>query len=245
MTLAETANGRDHHPSRDGLAQRHVRVFRFKRGDDAARYDAFDVPAGGPQTVFEALRWIQLHRDPSLALRHSCLHASCGTCGLRVNGRETLACVTRLDDLFGTITVEPLANLPVVNDLVVDMQPFVERFPPTHPIVRDSEFLPKANPPDGVDAYERFEDCIECGICLSACPVAATDDTYVGPAALAYAQRLLEEPRGVDREAILAWADADNAAWRCHAAFECTEACPSNVRPAQRIMALRRELRAR
>jgi succinate dehydrogenase / fumarate reductase, iron-sulfur subunit len=245
MTVAETANARDRNASKDGLAQRHLRVFRFKRGDDAARYDSFDVPADEPETVLEALRWIQLRRDPSLALRHSCLHASCGTCGLRVNGRETLACVTRLDDLFGTITVEPLANLPVVNDLVVDMQPFVERFPSAHPIVRDSEFLPQANPPDGVDAYERFEDCIECGICLSACPVAATDDTYVGPAALAYAQRLLEESRGVDREAILAWADGDNAAWRCHAAFECTEACPSDVRPAQRIMALRRELRAR
>ena len=70
----------------------------------------------------------------------------------------------------------------------------------------------------------------------------ATDDTYVGPAALAYAQRMLEEPRGADVGPILEWADADNAAWRCHAAFECTEACPSNVRPAQRIMQLRRTL---
>ena len=69
--------------------------------------------------------------------------------------------------------------------------------------------------------------------------------TYLGPAALAYAQRLLEEPRGADREAILDWADQHNAAWACHAAFECTEACPSDVRPAQRIMALRRELRGR
>jgi succinate dehydrogenase / fumarate reductase iron-sulfur subunit len=94
----------------------------------------------------------------------------------------------------------------------------------------------------GATAYARFEDCIECGLCLSACPVAATDDTYVGPAALAYAQRALEEGDGQDREAILAWADQENAAWRCHAAFECTEACPSDVRPAQRIMALRRAL---
>ena len=245
MTVAETAGAQERTGAGDGNALRGVRVFRFKRGDASAHYDSFDVPAGGPTTVFEALRWIQLHRDPSLALRHSCLHASCGTCGLRVNGREALACVTRLDDLTGIVTVEPLANLPVLNDLVVDMEPFVERFPSPHPILRASEFLPQAAPPEGIDAYERFEDCIECGLCLSACPVAATDDTYVGPAALAYAQRLLEESRGADRESILAWADADNAAWRCHAAFECTEACPSNVRPAERIMGLRRELRGR
>jgi succinate dehydrogenase / fumarate reductase, iron-sulfur subunit len=141
------------------------------------------------------------------------------------------------------VTVEPIANVPVLNDLVVDMASFVARFPPPHPIVRDSEFLAEASPPEGIEAYERFEDCIECGLCLSACPVAATDDTYFGPAALAYAQRLLEESRGADREALLRWADDDRGVWRCHAIFECTEACPSNVRPAQRIMALRKELR--
>jgi succinate dehydrogenase / fumarate reductase iron-sulfur subunit len=128
-----------------------------------------------------------------------------------------------------------MANFPVLADLVVDMGPFVDRFDEPHPIVRPTE--PAG---DGV-AHERFEDCIECGLCLSACPVAATDDTYVGPAALAYAQRMLERDEG-DRNAILDWADGPSAAWRCHAAFECTEACPSGVRPAQRIMALRREL---
>jgi succinate dehydrogenase / fumarate reductase iron-sulfur subunit len=164
---------------------------------------------------------------------------------VRVNGKEGLACVTSVGEVAGTVTVEPMANHPVLNDLVVDMEPFVERFLDSHPILRSSEFLPEAEPPDGVETYERFEDCIECGLCLSACPVAATDDTYVGPAALAYAQRLLEEGSDADREAILRWADDDHAAWRCHAAFECTEACPSNVRPAERIMKLRRELRGR
>ncbi len=142
----------------------------------------------------------------------------------------------------GRVTVEPMANFPVLTDLVVDMTSFVERFPAPHPPARSSEFPRSAEVPDGLDGYERFEDCIECGLCLSACPVAATDDSYVGPAALAYAQRMLEEPRGTDLGPLLEWADEDNAAWRCHAAFECTEACPSNVRPAQRIMQLRRTL---
>src|SRR5204863_4718331 len=167
------------------------------------------------------------------------LHASCGTCGMQVNGREVLACVTPVDDLGGTVTVEPLANIPVLTDLVVDMAEFYARFPDEIASTRASEQLADGVPPEGIDAYERFEDCIECGLCLSACPVSATSDAYVGPAALAAAQRLLEEPRGVDTDRVLDWADDPMGAWRCHAAFECTEACPSNVRPAERIMALR------
>jgi succinate dehydrogenase / fumarate reductase iron-sulfur subunit len=222
---------------------RTVRVHRFKRGDDEPHVEEHRVPVEGITTVLEALRWIQLREDPTLGLRHSCFHASCGTCGVRVNGREGLACVTKLADVPGTVTVDPIANLPVLHDLVVDMAPFVERFPPPHPIVRESEFLPESATPEGLDGNDRFEDCIECGLCLSACPVAATDDTYLGPAALAYAQRLLEESRGADRDTLLDWADQDAGAWRCHAAFECTEACPSGVRPAQRIRMLRKELR--
>jgi succinate dehydrogenase / fumarate reductase, iron-sulfur subunit len=207
--------------------------------------EEFDVPVEDGTTVLEALRWIQIHGDRSLGLRHSCFHASCGTCGVRVNGRERLGCVTLLSEFSGTVTVDPIANLPVLHDVVVDMATFVSRFPGPHPIVRESDSLPGSAVAEGIEGHERYEDCIECGLCLSACPVAATDDSYVGPAALAYAQRLLEEPRGADREAVLDWADQDAAAWRCHAAFECTEACPSDVRPAQRIMALRKELRHR
>ena len=232
MTSTDTRGG-------SSAASRRFRIYRFKRGNPGWRFDAFEAPVGPRTTVLDALRWIQLHRDRTLALRHSCFHASCGTCGMQVNGREVLACVTPVDSLGSTVTVEPLANIPVLTDLVVDMQHVFERFPDEIGTVRASEEPPEASPPAGIDSYERFEDCIECGLCLSACPVSATSDRYVGPAALAAAQRLLEEPRGVDPERVLDWADDPMGAWRCHAAFECTEACPSNVRPAERIMALR------
>ena len=224
---------------------RSFRVFRFAREDGPSRFDTFETEVKPESTVLDGLRWIKIHLDQTLAIRHSCFHASCGTCGVRVNGREALACVTSLADLdAGQVTVEPMANFPVIADLVVDMESFIDRFPSPHPATRGSESPSTAEAPSGLDGFERFEDCIECGLCLSACPVAATDDSYVGPAALAYAQRMLEEPRGANAAPILEWADADNAAWRCHAAFECTEACPSNVRPAQRIMQLRRALNA-
>ena len=222
--------------------RRRVRVFRFKRGQPGSHFDTFDVPVGPWTTVLEALRWIQLHRDRTLTMRHSCCHASCGTCGMEVNGREVLACVTAVADLGATITIEPLANIPVLSDLVVDMREFYARFPDEIGITRVSEAIPQAAAPEGIDAFERFEDCIECGLCLAACPVSATSDEYVGPAALAAAQRLLEEPRGTDPADVLAWADGPDGAWRCHAAFECTEACPSNVNPAARIMQLRSAL---
>lgn len=224
---------------------RRLRVFRFKRGDERPHTDAFDVPVGPRTTVFEALRWIQVHRDRTLALRHSCLHASCGTCGLRVNGREVLACVTAVRDLGREIAVEPVANIPVLTDLVVDMREFYARFPEEHPILRHSEFLEDAASPGATEEHVRFEDCIECGLCLSACPVVVTSERYVGPAALAFAQRVVEEPRGAETVNLLTWADDPDGAWRCHAIFECTAACPSNVDPAARIMALRGTLLGR
>jgi len=178
----------------------HLRISRYKRDDGQQHFDEFDVPVHEHMTLFDTLRWVQLHCDPTLSLRHSCLHASCGTCGVRVNGHEELACVCMLADYGDEITVEPLANLPVTTDLVVDMDPFYDRFPDERPIIRVSELLPAAQPPDDLEAYVRFEDCLECALCMSACPIAATDRGFVGPAALNAAGRLLEEPRGSDRD---------------------------------------------
>jgi succinate dehydrogenase/fumarate reductase iron-sulfur protein len=240
---------------------RRFRVYRYKRGDGGEHFDEFDVPVGPHTTVLDALRWIQLRLDPSLVLRHSCLHASCGTCGMQVDGREQLACVCSVQDHGAEITVEPLANLPILTDLVVEMSGFFARFPHEHPIIRESEPPPDVQHGDLMEAHHaavllhhhhraappgadfmRLEDCVECGLCLSACPVASTSQEYVGPAALAAAERLLEEPRGVKREDVLAWASEPEGVWRCHVGLECTQACPTDAIPAERIMALRREL---
>ncbi len=223
---------------------RRLRVYRHKPGVSGPRFDTFDVPAEAGTTVLDALLWIRRHRDPSLMVRHSCLHASCGTCGVRIEGREALACVTSLDELGADdIRVEPLANLPVVGDLVVDMEPSYLRLRAVgRPLVRASELCPGSQPAEGVGEASRFEDCIECGLCLSACPIVATDPRYLGPAGLAAAWRRIAEPRGLPTGPVRSLVDDEQGVWRCHTAWECSEACPSNVDPAGSIMRLRRAL---
>jgi len=221
-------------------------VSRRKQGDDPAelRYDSFEVAVGPGTTILDALVAIRRGQDATLTFRHSCFHASCGTCGMRIDGSEGLACVTPVPDA-AEVVVEPLANLPIVSDLVVDMDVFyADHFGAAQrPLVRAAE-MPASAPAEGVDGLQRYEDCIECGICLSACPIAGTDPLYVGPAALAAAWRVVEEPRGRDVGPVVALMDDERAAWRCHLAWECTEACPSGVDPAGAIMRLRRSATA-
>ncbi|MER3418982.1 MAG: succinate dehydrogenase iron-sulfur subunit [Chloroflexota bacterium] len=220
-----------------------LRIRRQKVGG-GPRFETYEVPVTAGATLLDALLWVRRHRDPGLMVRHSCLHASCGTCGMRIAGRERLACVTFLEDLgSGEISVEPLANFPLVGDLVVDMEPSYARLRAVaRPLVRESELCPDSRPADGVAGPARFEDCIECGLCLSACPIVATDPRYLGPAGLAAAWRRVAEPRRLPVGPVLALADDVQGVWRCHTAWECSEACPSNVDPAGSIMRLRRTL---
>ncbi|HEU0242789.1 MAG TPA: 2Fe-2S iron-sulfur cluster-binding protein [Candidatus Limnocylindrales bacterium] len=226
-------------------ATRALRVVRTPRGDGPRRWQRVDVPVTSPRmTVLDALTWIRSRVDPTLDVRHSCFHASCGTCGMRVDGRDVLACVTRLDDLpDGEVVVEPLRNQPVVSDLVVDIEALYEALEPMAvPLVRSSTLVAGGRPAEGVEALGRFEDCIECGLCISACPIEATDAAYEGPAVLGAAWRVIEEPRGADPGPAYEMVDGDQGAWRCHLAFECSEACPSEAGPGERILHLRRGL---
>jgi len=223
------------------------KLFRYKQGQAAPGYQTFDVTVDENTTVLVALQDIRREQDPTLILRHSCHHASCGTCGMKVNGKSVLACVVKVLELgTSTVVVEPLDNLPLVADLVVSMSGFYERYTtPEMPYLRDSEFMPGAETPEGTEQYHRFENCLECGICVSACPVAGSDPLYLGPAAMAAAGRVVQEPRGSDTDFALDWVDNDHGCWRCHVAYECSEACPSDVDPAGHIMALRGTLTRR
>ncbi len=222
-----------------------LEVSRSKRGDVKAHFDAFEVAIEPGATVLDALLEIRRCQDPSLVVRHSCLHSSCGTCGVRINGREALACDTKVPATPAgkPIKVEPLANQRIVADLATDMVDFYARFAPAGmPLIRASEAAAGAEPPDGIKAFGRFENCIECGLCLSACPIARTNGAYIGPASMAAAARVIAEPRGLDPGPVLALAAEPDSVWRCHDAMECTAVCPSAVDPAGALLTLRRHV---
>ena len=222
-----------------------LKVFRYGLGDTAPRYDQFRVPAGPRTTVLDALLAVRRQQDPSLTVRHSCLHGSCGTCGMRVNGREVLACVTRLEELGDLVVVEPLAGAAVAGDLVVDMEHVYRRLEPVgrrrpgqrarRHERREGGSGSRAGGPGTLRGLHRVRP-VPVGL------PGRRDPRFLGPAALAAAERVLEEPHGADPKVVLGLVDDAHGAWRCHAAFECSAVCPAGVDPGEAIMRLRRRL---
>ena len=198
----------------------------FRDGSARTYWQEFQIELPEYAYVLDALEttWRQ---DSSLMFRHSCHHASCGSCGIRIQGRERLSCITSAFSVArgGILRLEPLRNFPVVADLVVDMSSLSQKLERVHAHVTEES-----------ESTQRFVNCIECGLCISACPIAATHTDYLGPAVLAAAQSNLHLPE------VRSQVEGSNGVWRCHSAFECTEVCPAGVEPATAIMNLRKEL---
>ncbi len=223
-------------------------VYRQKEGRQPT-YQDFTLEMSPEEYVLDGIEKIWAFHDRTFTFQHACHHSVCGACGMVVNGVEKLTCITKIKDVTqngGTLRVDPMRNFTVISDLVVDMTPLYSRMEqadakqivslqdaPTRPgISRDK---------NGAEDIFRLGDCIECGLCISACPVAATNPDYLGPAVLAAVQL-----RGLDQVPhLLSLVDNAEGLWRCHSAFECTEACPSNVEPAWRIMDLRKQVMGR
>ncbi len=231
-----------------------LRIFRY-RPNQRAHYDTFEVTVPDAANVLDAIEQAWDTQDHDLMFRHACHHASCGTCAVRINGREKLPCIAPVREYLNDkpITIEPLRNFPLVGDLVVDVAGFFQKQEASGLVItrptEDTLDGKRVEHTTGLDAsapvvpFNRFENCIECGICLSACPTMAADYKFFGPAGLAGIKRELDKTTEAEkRAALLQLADSEQGVWRCHSAWECTEACPQSVYPAEAIMELRREI---
>jgi fumarate reductase iron-sulfur subunit len=219
-----------------------LQVARYRPDVDAApRLQEYEVPLREEWAVLDGLNHIKDHIDGTLSFRWSCRMGICGSCGMTVNGDPALTCGTFLTDFApGPVRVEPLANFPVVRDLVVDIGDFMRKLPAVRPwLVRDDapsvedvEFL---QTPAELDEFKQFSMCINCMLCYSACPVYAIEPDFLGPAAIALAQRYNLDSRDQgahQRMDVLATAEG---IWACTYVGECTTACPKGVDPAGAI----------
>lgn len=214
-------------------------TLRIWRSNNHFADHAISVSEGS--YVIDAIERVYAQPGSGLVWRHACHHASCGSCGLRVNGVEKLPCVTPLSDYPAgqPITLQPLAHFPRIADLVVDFAPFFERMRAVGmPILREDETSTAC-----LDNRRdlRFENCIECGLCVSACP-AMSNPRFLGPAALAAAERLMEEPRGADLASLLQRVDGTAGVWSCRSSYQCSAVCPTGVDPAGAIIKLRKRI---
>lgn len=223
------------------------RVFRFDpEKDQKPHFSTYALKLEESQSVLGALMEIQDRLDPSLSFRYSCRGAVCGSCGMVVNGSLVLACRTLLFSLqTGVITVEPLPNLEIQRDLVVDMEPFWKAYQSIQPWLHTQGTLPereyKVSEKDR-SRIDQFVNCILCACCYGACPVLGRDPDYLGPAALAKLYRFVGDVRDQRDKAILEEVDNPQGVWGCDTVFRCIDACPKEVRPTDGISALRRGL---
>jgi succinate dehydrogenase / fumarate reductase iron-sulfur subunit len=237
------------------------RIQRFDPQEDHAPYYqtyTLDVPEG--MTVLELLLCIQAEQDGSLAFRYACRGAVCGSCAVMINGREALACRTQVHGLVGkprlyyagpdrkeveqpaadgrTVTVEPLRNLEVIKDLVVDMEPFFRKLDAVEPWLYPDEPEPEHErlvEPGQFAEAEPYTNCILCACCHSVCPVVEEDPQYLGPAALAQSYRFLADVRDVADEKRLALVAGEHGVVDCDFVWNCVRICPKGVPPTKGI----------
>jgi succinate dehydrogenase / fumarate reductase, iron-sulfur subunit len=235
------------------MADYTLRVRRFDpESGDAPYWQDFDVDLEPERSVLDGILQARGAQDGSLAIRCSCQAAICGSCGVRINGKSSLACNTKLQsaaelsqDPDGKITVEPMGNMPVLKDLIVDMDAVhwkkIQRVVPW--------LLPEGDPPEReyivepesmVDITQSMA-CIQCGACVSACLSLEVDPEFVGPAASAKAYRFVGDPRDAHAEdRLLDLAQDPHGIYDCTHCFACVEVCPKDVAPMNQIMRLRR-----
>ena len=219
-----------------------LRILRYDpERDEKPHWEAYLVECDPKMDrVLDLLHRVKYEQDGTLTLRRSCAHGVCGSDAMRINGINRLACKVLVKDVGAKIQVEPILGLPVLKDLVVDMEPFFAHYRSVMPFFVNDSALPE----DGRERRqsqedrEKFDDttkCILCAACTTACPSFWANGDYVGPAAIVQAHRFIFDSRDEAwKERLNVLAEPDGV-WRCRTIFNCTPACPRDIEVTRAI----------
>ena len=210
-------------------------------------WEEFTIDAFSTDRVLDALNAIKWEQDGSLTYRRSCAHGVCGSDAMRINGRNRLACKVLLKDLNPSkpITIEPIPGLPVIKDLVVDMEPFFESYREIMPFLMPSGPVPERERLQSPHDRAKFDDttkCILCAACTTSCPVFWTDGQFFGPAAIVNAHRFIFDSRDSGEWERMEILNDKAGVWKCRTTFNCTDACPRGIQVTEAIQQVKRAL---
>ena len=219
-----------------------LQVARYRPEQESEiTFDEYEVPCPKDWVVLDGLNYIKDRIDGTLSYRWSCRMGICGSCGMTVNGEPKLTCATFLADYAPrSVRVEPLLNFPVIRDLIVDMGDFMRKLVRVKPwIVRQAE-KPLSEgeyrqTPQELDEFKQFSMCINCMLCYAACPIYGLDPKFIGPAAIALAQRYNLDNRDEGASERMEVLSEHEGIWGCTFVGECTKVCPKHVDPAGAI----------
>ncbi len=226
----------------------HLKIKRFNPEKDKKPYwGEYDIEADEGDRVLDALQTVKWTIDGTLNFRRSCAHGICGSDAVRINGRNVLACKLLIRDAVknGQITVEPILGLPLIKDLIVDMEPFFAHYRAVMPyLINDTDpgERERLQSPEERARYDDTTKCILCACCTTSCPSFWARGEYVGPAAIVQAHRFIFDSRdegAAQRLQVLAEPDG---VWRCRTIFNCSEACPRGIHVTDAIEEVKRAI---
>jgi succinate dehydrogenase / fumarate reductase iron-sulfur subunit len=221
-----------------------IRRYNPEVSDDPW-WDEFTVTMHPTDRLLDALHEVKWHQDGTLALRRSCAHGICGSDAMLINGRNALACKVLVQDVAPECTVEPIRGLPVLKDLIVDMEPFFEGYRSMLPFLINDEGEPDRERLQSPEDRHRFDDttkCILCAACTTSCPIFWGDGEYVGPAAIVNAHRFIFDSRDHGSRDRLKILSEKTGVFRCRTTFNCTEACPRGIQVTKAIQEVKRAI---
>jgi len=215
-----------------------IRVTRYRPEKDSQPFfQEYKVPYRHDMVVLDALNYIKAELDGSLTYRWSCRMGVCGSCGANIDGEPKLTCASFLHEFKDrTITVEPMSHFPVIKDLVVDMEDFMEKLVKIKPwiirkkdsLVEEGEYRQSSKE---LDRYQQFSSCINCMLCYAACPIYGLNEKFLGPAATALAYRYIEDSRDQGKDIRYPIVHEIEGVWECTLVGECSVVCPKGVDP--------------